>query len=275
MAEQPAPVGPVLLIGAGRLGGALLDGWRDAGEPAPADLLVRARTVTLAARAAAGAGARLNPDDAALATVRTVVLAVKPYALEEAGAAYAPLLGPDAMIVSLLVGKRLGAVGAAFGGRPVARCMPTTAVAVRRGVTTLYAPDPRAAAAARALFAPVGEVVEIAEEEAMYAATAISGSAPGYLYAFVEALEAAGVEAGLEPGAAARLARGAIAGGAELMARSDVDPGELRRQVASPGGTTEAALRVLSGDDGAGPGLSELLRGAVAANMARARELAG
>lgn len=275
MVEDAPPAGPVLLIGAGRLGGALLDGWREAGAPSFSDLMVRARTVTPAARAAAEAGAALNPGDAALAAARTVVLAVKPYALDDVAAAYAPVLGPEAVVVSLLVGRTLSSVEAAFGGRRVARGMPTTAVAVRRGVTTLYAPDPRAAASARALFAPVGEVVEIADEAAMYAATAISGSAPGYLYAFVEALEAAGIEAGLEPEAAARLARGAIAGGAELMARSGADPGVLRRQVASPGGTTEAALRVLSGADGAGRGLAELLRGAVAANMARARELAG
>lgn len=276
MADPASPsAGPVLLIGAGRLGGALLDGWREAGTPAPFDLMVRARSVTPAARAAAAAGAALNPDDAALAAAQVVVLAVKPYALAEAAAAYAPHLAAGAVIVSLLVGKTLEAVRAAFGGRTVARCMPTTAVAVGRGVTTLLAPDPRAAAAARALFQPVGEVVEVADEAAMYAATAISGSAPGYLYAFVEALEAAGVEAGLDPAAAARLARGAISGGAELMRRSGAEPGDLRRQVASPGGTTEAALRVLRGDDDAGRGLPELLRSAVEANIARARELAG
>ncbi len=271
----PAAARPVLLVGAGRLGGALLDGWREAGAPGMGDVMVRARTVTPAARAAAEAGAGLNPADDALGRAGVVVLAVKPYALDETAAALSPHLAPDATIVSLLVGKTLAQVEAAFGGRPTARAMPTTAVAVRRGSTTLYAPDVRVRSPAHALFAPVGDVVEIDDEALMYPATAVSGSAPGYLYAFVEALERAGVEGGLEPEAAARLARGAVAGAAELMARSGADPADLRRQVASPGGTTEAALRVLAGEDGGGRGLPELLRGAVAANMARARELAG
>ena len=271
----PPGVAPVLLVGAGRLGGALLQGWGEAAVFGPGELLVRARTVTPSAEAAAHAGAALGPPDAELARARTVVLAVKPYALETVAAELSPHLDADAAVVSLLVGKTLDQVRAAFGSRPCARAMPTTAVAVRRGVTTLLAPDGAAAAGARALFEAVGEVVEIDDEALMYPATAVSGSAPGYLYAFVEALERAGVEAGLAPGDAARLARGAVAGAAELMARSGADPADLRRQVASPGGTTEAALRVLWGEDGGGRGLAELLSGAVAANMARARELAG
>ena len=266
----PPGVAPVLLVGAGRLGGALLQGWAQAAAFAPGELLVRARTVTPAAEAAARAGAALNPPDAELARARTVVLAVKPYALEAAAAALAPHLAADAAMVSLLVGKTHEQVADAFAGRPVARAMPTTAAAIGRGVTTLYAPDPPAAPAARALFAAVGEVVEIAEEALMLPATAVSGSAPGYLYAFVEALERAGVDAGLAPEAAARLARGAVAGAAELMARSGSDPADLRRQVASPGGTTEAALRVLAGEDGGGRGLPNLLAAAVAANIVRA-----
>ena len=270
-----AGAAPGRVVGAGRLGGALWDGWREAGSPAMADVLVRARPVAPAARAAADAGAALNPPDAELARAGAVVLAVKPYHLAEVAAALAPHLAADAVIVSLLVGTTLGQVADAFGGRAVARAMPTTAVAVRRGVTTLFAPDARAAAAALALFSPVGEVVEIEGEALMYPATAISGSAPGYLYAFIEALERAGTDAGLSAEAAARLARGAVTGGAELMARSGAEPADLRRQVASPGGTTEAALRVLAGEDGGGRGLPELLAGAVAANIARARELAG
>lgn len=270
----PADVAPVLLVGAGRLGGALLQGWSEAGLFAPGELLVLARSVTPPAESAAARGAVLNPGDAALAVARTVVLAVKPHALGEAAAALAPHLAAGAVVVSLLVGKTQAQVEAAFPGRPVARAMPTTAVAVRRGAVTLYAPQARAAAAARALFAPVAEVVEIAEEALMLPATAVSGSAPGYLYAFIEALEAAGVEAGLSPDASARLVRAAVCGGAELMARSGAAPADLRRQVASPGGTTQAALEVMAGDGGA-RGLGGMMRAAVAANIARALALAG
>ena len=103
----------------------------------------------------------------------------------------------------------------------------------------------------------------------MHVATAVSGSSPAYLYAFVEALEAGGVAAGLTPGAAAGLVRSTMAGAAALMARSAAPPPELRRQVTSPGGTTQAALDVLMGEQGFGP----LLRHAVAAAVKRSKEL--
>jgi pyrroline-5-carboxylate reductase len=105
----------------------------------------------------------------------------------------------------------------------------------------------------------------------MHAATAVSGSAPAYLYAFIEALEAAGAKAGLAPGAARALARSTITGAAALLAQSGEDPAELRRQVTSPGGTTQAALAVLMGDGG----LPDLLDRAVAAAAARSQELGG
>jgi pyrroline-5-carboxylate reductase len=105
----------------------------------------------------------------------------------------------------------------------------------------------------------------------MHAATGVSGSAPAYLYAFVEALEAAGVAAGLDQAASQALARATIAGAAALLAESGEDPAELRRQVTSPGGTTAEALKVLMSDHGLGP----LLEEAVAACVRRSRELAG
>jgi pyrroline-5-carboxylate reductase len=103
----------------------------------------------------------------------------------------------------------------------------------------------------------------------MHAATAVSGSAPAYLYAFVEALEAAGVALNLSPDAARDLARATIAGAAALMADSGADPAELRRQVTSPGGTTEAALQVLLGEQG----LERLVKAAASAAERRSREL--
>ena len=114
-------------------------------------------------------------------------------------------------------------------------------------------------------------MVDVADEELMHAATGVSGSAPAYLYAFVEALEAAGAAAGLPAADSARLARSTIAGAAALMARSGEEPAELRKQVTSPGGTTQAALEVLLADGGF-PGL---LREAVAAAARRSKELGG
>ena len=211
MTAQPFPV---LLIGVGRLGGALLDGWRLTGALALPDLYIRARTVSDAARAAAEAGAVLDPPDEALARAKTVVLAVKPYALADVAVAYAPLLAQDAVIVSLLVGIEAAAVSKAFGGRATVRAMPTTGVAIGKGVASLYADDPAPLAVAHALLDPVATTVELPHEGLMPAAAAVSGSGPAYLFAFVEALEAAALAEGLDAQAAATLARATVIGAA-------------------------------------------------------------
>ncbi len=266
-----AQISPILLLGAGRLGGALLDGWSLTGALSPADLIIRDPQPSEAARTAAAGGAVLNPPDSALKAARTVLLAVKPQVWREAAREIEPLLGSDAVIVSVAAGVRAGDLSAAFGGRPAARVMPITAVAVGQGAAAIYAADSRASAAAHALFDPVAKVVDLKDEALMDAVTAVCGSAPAYLYAFTEALEAAGEAEGLPPEDARTLARATMAGAAALMARSGEEPAELRRQVTSPGGTTEAALKVLMSDTGLGP----LLRQAVAAAANRSRELGG
>jgi len=173
------------------------------------------------------------------------------------------------VIVSTAAEVKAQDIAAAFPGRPVARVMPTTAAAIGQGTASIFSADPAALARARALFEPLGTVVEVADEELMHAATAVSGSAPAYLYAFIEALEAAGVQAGLKPRDAQRLARSTLTGAAALLAKNGEDPAELRRQVTSPGGTTEAALNVLLSDSGLPP----LLREAVSAAVRRSKEL--
>jgi len=263
-------VAPILLIGAGRMGGAILEGWRAADAFAPSDLLLVDPHPGAMAEATAKAGAALNPDPSAYARARTVLLAVKPQLWKGAAASAAPHLSPEAVIVSIAAGVRCADIAKAFA-RPVARVMPTTAVGVRKGVATLFSEDAMALTAARALFSPVAAVVEVEEEALIDAATAVSGSAPAYLYAFIEALEAAGETAGLSPAQSQTLARATIVGAAALMETSLEEPSELRRQVTSPGGTTEAALKVLMGEGGFDP----LLKAAVAAALARARELAG
>jgi pyrroline-5-carboxylate reductase len=148
--------------------------------------------------------------------------------------------------------------------------MPTTGVAIGRGVATLFAEDPEALARAHRLFDPVSTTVDLEREDLMDAAAATSGSAPAYLYAFIEALAAAGAELGLPAQAAERLAVATIVSAAAMLDGSEESLAALRGQVASPGGTTEAALKVLMGPQGFDP----LLREALAANVARARELA-
>jgi len=151
----------------------------------------------------------------------------------------------------------------------VARVMPTIAAAIGKGTASIFANEDEVRRRAWALFGPVGAVVDLADEDLMHAATGVSGSAPAYFYAFVEALAAAGVEAGLPSDEARALARATIEGAAALMAASDADPAELRAQVTSPGGTTEEALKVLLGEGG----LPALLGRAVKAATDRSREL--
>ena len=259
---------PILLLGAGRMGGALITGWHKAGAFPAVDVIA---VEPHPSEALTASGVLLNPPDVYYSRAKTVVLAVKPQVWREAAAQYAPLLAHDAVIVSIAAGVRAADIAEAFGGRRVARIMPTTAVAIGQGAASIYAADPEARARAHALFAPVATVVDLDDEELMHAATGVSGSAPAYLYAFVEALEAAGQSAGLNAADAMALARSTIAGAAMLLAESGEDPAELRRQVTSPGGTTAEALKVLMGEHGLGPLLDE----AVAACVRRSKELAG
>ena len=261
---------PILLLGVGRMGGAMLEGWRGAGAFSSSDLLLVDPHPGEEAEVAAKAGAMLNPDPSHYGRARTVLLAVKPQLWREAAERIAPHLAPGVAIVSIAAGIRTADLFAAFA-RPIARVMPTTAVGIGKGVATLFSEDAEALAIAHALFEPVARVVEVGDEVLIDAATAVSGSAPAYLYAFVEALETAGEAVGLSRAQSQTLARATLVGAAALMDRSAEEPAELRRQVTSPGGTTEAALKVLMGENGFDP----LLKAAVAAAVARARELAG
>jgi pyrroline-5-carboxylate reductase len=252
------------------MGSALLQGWARAEAFDFAQLLIRLRSPKPAAEAAAALGARVNPPDAALAGVRTVVLGVKPYAWREAAAAYDPILPKDAVIVSLLVGTRAVDLAQGFGGRSIARVLPTTGVARAGGVASVFAPDPEASARAHALFDPVATTLDVQDEGLMDAVGAVSGCGPAYLYAFIQALADAGVAAGLPMQTARTLAGATVASAAAYFAESGREPAELIAEVASPAGTTEAALKVLRAEQGLGP----LLRETVAAAVRRSEEMA-
>jgi pyrroline-5-carboxylate reductase len=262
---------PILLLGAGRMGGALIQGWARAAAFSPDQLIVRDPFLSPAALGAFGQACRLNPPDDALASAATVLLAVKPQIWRAAAAEVAPLLHPLAVVVSIAAGVRCADISAAFGGRRTARVMPTTAVAIGKGAASIVAADAQARARAHALFDPVGTCVDIDDEALMDVTVAVSGSAPAYLYAFIEALEAAGEAEGLPAEASRALVRATLIGAAALLDSTAEEPAELRRQVTSPGGTTEAALKVLMGDHGLGPLAAE----AVAAAVRRSRALGG
>ena len=259
---------PILILGAGRMGGALIEGWIRTEAFPEVDLIAVEPTPS---EALAASDVLVNPPGLYYSRARTVLLAVKPQVWKAAAEQYEPHLAEDAVIVSIVAGVGAADIAEAFGGRSVARVMPTTAVAIAKGTASIYAADPVARARARILFEPVATVVDLDDEALMHAATGVSGSAPAYLYAFVESLEAAGVVAGLSSEASKQLARATIADSAALMEHSGEEPSELRKQVTSPGGTTQAALEVLMGKGGLGP----LLEQAVAACIKRSKELAG
>ncbi len=267
---MPETLTPLLMVGAGHMGGALIAGWRRAGPVAAADLMLRDPTPGAAAREAAQAGALLNGPDSGLAAARTVILAVKPQAWRAMAGEIAPLIAADAVIVSIMAGVPAGDLAEAFPGRPIVRVMPTTSAAALKGTASVWSADGRGRDAARRLFGPLGVVVELEAEAQMHVATAASGSAPAYVYALVEALEAAAMDSGLGAEAARAMSRQALIGAAALLEESGTEAAELRRQVTSPGGTTEAALRVLIGDGA----LNDLLVRAVRAAASRSRELA-
>jgi pyrroline-5-carboxylate reductase len=205
---------------------------------------------------------------AVIATAKTVVLAIKPQQWREATAELAQHLAADAVVVSVIAGLASDDIAAALQ-RPVARVMPTQGSAIGQGTSSIYAADAGARVRAHALFDPLGATIDLTDEDQMHAATALSGSAPAYLYAFIEALEAAGPGVGLTVEQSRMLARSTIAGAAALLQQSGEDPAHLRDQVTSKGGTTAAALGVLMGERGLGPLLGE----AVKAATARSREL--
>jgi pyrroline-5-carboxylate reductase len=265
--------GTIVLVGAGKMGGALLEGWLRLGldrrkvaviEPAP--------SINLSALSRRGL--RLNPDIRKLDNVAALVLAVKPQTAPDVLPALAPLVGDATVVVSIMAGRTLGFLERMLPqASALVRAMPNTPAAIGRGVTV--AVPTRTSPAQRELvdrlLAATGAVEWIAEEALMDAVTAVSGSGPAYVFLLAETLARAGIEAGLPARLAAALARATVAGSGELLARSAQEAAELRANVTSPGGTTAAALDVLMGRDG----LDALMTRAVAAATARSRELAG
>jgi pyrroline-5-carboxylate reductase len=263
----------LVLLGCGKMGGALLDGWLARGLP-PAAVTVIDPAPSAALEALARRGLRLNaslPDAPAV-----LVVAVKPQMMAEALPAVAGYGGGGTLVVSIAAGTPIRAFEATFGpGTPVVRAMPNTPAAIGRGITALVgnaATDAAALDRAEALLAAVGETVRLEDEAEIDAVTAVSGSGPAYVFLLIEAMAAAGVAEGLPADRALALARATVAGAGALAMESGEDPAVLRRNVTSPGGTTAAALEVLTR---AGDGLPDLVRAAVVAAADRGRALAG
>lgn len=253
-------------MAAALIGGLLAKGY------SPGDMQVAELNAESRERLAQRFGVRAVPalDDQALAC-DVLLLAVKPQQMRDALAPLAGRLGPQ-LVVSIAAGLRMADISRWLGGhRRLVRCMPNTPALIGAGVTGLVA-DPSVDAvgrsAAEAILAAVGDVVWIPDEARMDAVTALSGSGPAYVFHFIEALEAAGSELGLEPATARRLAIGTVLGAARLAAEGGEAPSVLRERVTSKGGTTEAALKQMGAD-----GFLPLMARALQAAEARGREL--
>ena len=265
-------IGLLALVGAGKMGAAMLEGWLALGldphnvvviDPQPSEEIV----------ALSMKGIVLNPPAGAVSNIGTIVLAVKPQVASDVLPQVAALTAADTLVLSIMAGKTLAVLQRSLPNAAIVRAMPNTPAAIGRGITVAVPSDavtPEQRHRGQALLAASGAVEWIAEERLMDAVTAVSGSGPAYVFLLAETLARAGVAAGLPEDLAAKLARETVAGAGELMHISPLDPATLRQNVTSPAGTTAAALDVLMASDGLDP----LMRQAVAAATRRSKELA-
>lgn len=258
----------LVLLGCGKMGSAMLQGWLAQGllpgsvwvnDPYPSDWL----TAT---------GVNLNvplPDDPAI-----VLIAVKPQMMAEALPSLVALGNGETLFLSVAAGTTIAYYEQVLGGdTPIIRAMPNTPAAVSRGITAICG-NARATEAhlalAEALLSAVGQVVRLEGEHQMDAVTGLSGSGPAYVFHLIEAMAAAGEAQGLAPDLAMKLARATVCGAGELAHQASESAEQLRINVTSPGGTTAAGLKVLMDPE---TGFPPLLKRAVKAATDRGREL--
>lgn len=260
----------LVMLGCGKMGSAMLSGWLDRDlppsavhvvDPHPSDWLVAQEV-------------RVNaplPENPAV-----VLLAVKPQMMDEALPNVARFGGGATLFLSVAAGTPIARFEAALGADTrIVRAMPNTPAAIGQGITAIVGNAAAGAedlALAEALLSAVGQVVRLRSEDQIDAVTGVSGSGPAYVFHMIDALAAAGQAEGLPADLAMALAKATVAGAGALAASADETPEQLRINVTSPGGTTQAGLAVLMDD---ATGLSPLIRRTVAAATARSRELRG
>lgn len=263
-------LGPLLLVGAGRMGSALLKGWIARGigpltvvEPKPSPqlkALAKTKKITLAAAPPAK-------------KFSACVIAVKPQTLKTEAESLTAVGRSGALMISIAAGTPTKFLSDVWGAKArIIRAMPNTPGAIGHGVTGLFAAKGTNAAdrkCAEKLLAALGETLWVKTEDLIDAVTAVSGSGPAYLFLMAEALAEAGLAEGLSKTEAERLARATVSGAGALLAADKSPAAALRQAVTSPGGTTEAALKVLMADDG----LSALMKRAIHAARKRAEEM--
>lgn len=260
----------LVLLGCGKMGSAMLAGWLKGGLPAASVWVVDPKPSDWLQGIA---GLNLNADLPERPAM--VLVAVKPQMMGDAVPGLAALGGGGTVFVSIAAGKPVAYFEDKLGaGTPVVRAMPNTPAAVGRGITALVANDAGAASLdlAEELLSAIGQTVRLENEDQMDAVTAVSGSGPAYVFHMIECLAAAAEDQGLSPDLAMKLAKATVGGAGQLAEEAQEDPAQLRVNVTSPNGTTQAGLEVLMDEQ---TGLPPLMRKTVKAAADRSRELRG
>ncbi|KAB2870396.1 MAG: pyrroline-5-carboxylate reductase [Bauldia sp.] len=270
--ERISPSSPLVLVGAGKMGGALLSGWLERGLDPNAALVIDPSPPPDSAAMLSLAGIVPHASVPAGMTARVLVVAVKPQIMSAVLPGLRPLVGTGTVALSIAAGTTLASLEAGLGPVPIVRSIPNTPAQIGRGITGAVA-NGRVDDAARALVGDlldaVGAVAWLDREADIDVVTAVSGSGPAYVFLFAECLAEAARSLGLPAELSERLARATVEGAGELLYRSELSPAELRQNVTSPNGTTAAALSVLMAEDG----LAGLMKRAVAAARKRSEEL--
>lgn len=268
--------GSMLLLGCGKMGGAMLRGWLARGVPGNQLYVVDTSPRDLDEVIAAGVTVVTKPADLpADFQPAIVLLAIKPQFMDQALPDYRRFAGPQTLFLSIAAGKTLAYLRQQLGTEStIVRSMPNTPAAVGRGMSVIVrqpgVSDDQLQLCAELLSA-VGEIAWVDDEDLINAVTAVSGGGPAYVFLLIECLAEAGRQAGLPTDMAMQLARSTVCGSGELAHQSSESAEALRKAVMSPKGTTEQAIAVLMAPDG----LQPLMTRAIAAATKRSRELAG
>jgi len=254
---------------------ALLGGWLEHGLSKEDVLVVEPAAAGREAVAALGVRAVAGPEDIAEGSnFRAVIFAVKPQVMADVLPAYRSIVEGGALVTSIAAGTAIQRFADAFGEEAaIVRAMPNTPAAIGQGATALFANDRvrnSERSLAETLMAAVGQVHWLEDEGQMHAVTAMSGGGPAYVFLLIETLARAGITGGLPEELAWPMARATVTGSGALAAASEEPAATLRKNVTSPGGTTQAALEVLMADEGIQP----LFDQAIEAAAKRSQELA-
>ncbi|MGZ9723921.1 pyrroline-5-carboxylate reductase [Rhizobium miluonense] len=273
-ASTLASSGPIILIGAGNMGGALLTGWLKNGVPGSSVIVVDPNPSEPMRQMIADAGASHATGVPSGVTAGVLFVAVKPQVMDAVLPSFKAVMDENTVVVSIAAGKTIASLEKHLGGAAMVRAMPNTPAMVGRGVTGAFANarvDERQRQLVQNLLKVSGPVEWVPGEADIDSVTAVSGSGPAYVFYLVECMAEAGRKLGLQADLAMRLARETVAGAGELLHQSPDGASRLRQNVTSPGGTTAAALGVLMAEDGMQP----LFDAALEAARKRAQELAG